>query len=95
MAKLIELKPMDHGKIWLRYSDQAEGIADLSDIIGKGVFKVLENRKKFDAAYISENGRALAWNEDLELCADALYLKISGKKVDEIMLKAQNLATNA
>ncbi|MEX2603365.1 MAG: DUF2442 domain-containing protein [Gracilimonas sp.] len=95
MAKLIEIKPMDHGTIWLRYSDQTEGIADLSDIIGKGVFKVLENREKFDAAHISENGGALAWGEDLELCADALYLKISGKKVDEIMPKARNLAMNA
>lgn len=95
MVKLIEIKPMDDGRIWLRYSDQTEGIADLSDIIGKGVFKVLENREKFDAAYISENGGALAWREDLELCADALYLKISGKKVDEIMPKAKNLTMNA
>ena len=95
MVKLIEIKPMDYGTIWLRYSDGMEGIADLSDIVGKGVFEVLENREKFDAAYISENGGALAWGEDLELCADALYLKISGKKVDEIMPKARNLAMDA
>jgi len=86
---------MDSGTIWLRYSDGMEGVADLSGIIGKGIFKELENREKFDAATISENGRSLAWGEDLELCADALYLKISGKKVEEIMPKARNLTMNA
>lgn len=52
-------------------------------MVKKGVFKKLKDKDLFDSAYISDHN-TLAWNEDLELCADALYLKITGKKASNL-----------
>ena len=29
--------------------------------------------------------RAIAWDDDTEFCADALYLKLAGKSLEEVM----------
>jgi len=94
MAKLIQIKPRENYKIHLRYSDHSEGVIDLSDMVKRGVFKKLKDKNLFDSAYISEHN-TLAWNEDLELCADALYLRITGKKVEEVMPATKVLSADA
>ena len=31
----VEVRPLDRYRLWVKYSDGVEGIADLSDLVGK------------------------------------------------------------
>ena len=84
MPKPTEIKPRDGYKIWLRYEDGVEGEVDLSDVAGKGVFAAWDDRAFFESARLDEYGD-IAWNDEIGLCQDALYMEITGKTVDEVL----------
>ena len=70
-------------RIWLRYADGAEGEVDLSHLVGKGVFAAWRDRAFFERVHIGA-GRAIAWGDEIDLCPDALYLQLTGKKPEDI-----------
>ena len=80
----IEVKPLPRYHIWLRYADGVAGEIDLSDLAGKGVFRAWDEPGYFSKVYITSH-RAIAWDDDIELCADALYMELTGKTVEEVM----------
>ncbi|MDX2248735.1 MAG: DUF2442 domain-containing protein [Bacteroidia bacterium] len=80
MYKLKKIKPLADFKIWLKYSDDTEGVADLSHLVGKGVFRAWEKEIKFEKAYIDKESGALSWSKEIDLCPDNLYFKL--KKVN-------------
>src|SRR5438105_1573921 len=81
MMKVIEVKPLSGYRIWLSYADGITGEVDLSHLAGRGVFKVWADRKVFEGVHIDHSG-AIAWSEDIDLCPDALYLRLTGKGID-------------
>ena len=83
MLKPIEVKPLPDYKLWLRYSDGVTGVVDLSDLVGQGVFGVWKDPSYFARVRIGDHG-AILWDENLDLCPDALYLKITGKTPEEL-----------
>ena len=83
MKKAVEAKPLSGYRIWLRYSDGVEGEVDLSDLAGRGVFKAWTDRKFFEGVHVDKSG-AISWNEDIDLCPDALYLRLTGKTAEEL-----------
>ena len=83
MFKPINVKALPNYKIWLEYSNGVVGEVDLSDLVNKGVFQQLQNRNLFDKVHIGL-ARQIAWNDSLELCADALYLKITEDKPENL-----------
>jgi hypothetical protein len=86
MKKAIEVRPLSGFRIWLRYDDGVTGEVDLSHLAGRGVFKVWADRKVFEAVRVDESG-AVVWSPDIDLCPDALYLRLTGKSVDELFPK--------
>jgi len=47
------------------------------------VFKAWDDRKCFEVVRITSYG-AIAWENDIELCPDALYMNLTGKSVAEM-----------
>ena len=94
MIRPIEVEPRPGYRIWLRYSDGASGEIDLSCLAGQGVFRIWNDQPCFEAVYIAPGG-GIAWEEDIEICPDALYLKLTGKSVAELMPGAQHSVENA
>ncbi len=78
MVKPTKVEPRNGYRIWLRYSDGATGEIDLSNLAGHGVFKIWNDRGCFETVRITPYG-AIAWGEDVELCSDALYMRLTGK----------------
>lgn len=78
MPNLIAIKPLLDFKLRLTYDDGVEGIADLSHLVGKGVFNIWNKPGVFEKVYIGEAGQ-VSWSDDIDLCPDALYMKITGK----------------
>ena len=72
--------PLKGYRIWLRYSDGVEGEIDLSDMAGSGVFSAWDDGNAFESARIESSG-AVVWDDGLELCGDALYMRLTGTAV--------------
>jgi hypothetical protein len=94
MLKLIAVKPLPNHKLWLEYSNGTTGEVDLSTLVVKGVFQLLQDEQLFQKVSIANN-RRLVWNEDLELCADALYLQITGQKPEALFPNLKNSIIHA
>ena len=78
-------------RLWIRFDDGAEGEIDLSGRAGRGVFKIWDEPGVFESAAISLH-RTIRWSEDAELCADAVYLEITGRDPEEVLPGLRALA---
>jgi hypothetical protein len=56
---------------------------DLSHLAGKGVFALWNNYENFKKISVVEN-RRLTWSDEIELDADSLYMKLTGKTPEEL-----------
>ncbi|MFH1540086.1 MAG: DUF2442 domain-containing protein [bacterium] len=78
MRKVIEVKPLKNYRVWLKFSDGAEGTVDLSELAGKGVFSAWEDVDYFNSVFIDEQTHTIAWEGGIDLCPDNLYAKATG-----------------
>ena len=83
MLKLIAVTARADYKLYLEYDDGAKGEADLSHLVGKGVFGAWNDPAVFEAVTVGKHGE-IRWTKDLELCADAIYLQITGKSAEDL-----------
>jgi len=83
LVKPIEVKPGDGYRIWIRYDDGVAGEIDLSDFAHKGVFKVWAERSYFESVHLSPY-RGVSWPGELDLCADMLYMRLTGKSYEDL-----------
>jgi hypothetical protein len=75
----VDVKARPSYRLWLRYEDGSEGEVDLSNLAGRDAFALWDDDAAFKRVSIGEDG-AIRWNEEVELCPDALYLKLTGNK---------------
>ena len=92
--KILETRPLDSYKIWLKFADGTAGEVDLSYLVGKGVFTLWNSYDNFRKISI-ENGRSINWSEDIDLDADSLYLKVTGQKPEELFPALKEESTYA
>ena len=60
----------------------------MSDVAGQGVFAAWNEPGFFEKVHVSCH-RAIAWDDDLEICSDALYMKIPGKSFEELTAQVE------
>jgi len=94
MPKPIEVKPLANYRIWLHYDDGVEGEVDLSDLAGRGIFEAWNDPAFFRAVRIASHG-AVAWGSELDLCPDALYMRLTGKSPEELFPALRSIHTDA
>ena len=90
----VEVKPLADYRIWLRYSDGVEGAVDLSDLAGRGVFVAWEDPAFFRAVRLASHG-AVEWGTQIDLCPDALYLRLTGKAPEDLFPALRSTHSNA
>jgi len=83
MKKVSEVKVLQGYRLELVFDDGARGVVDLSDLVGKGVFAIWRDRRIFEQVQIGSFGE-LVWGDQIDLCPDALYLKATGKKPEDV-----------
>jgi hypothetical protein len=88
MLKPVEVKALPNYRLWVKYSDGVAGEVDLSHLAGKGVFALWNDYQAFEKVHIGP-GRQIAWTEEIDLCPDAIYLQITGKKPHELFPSLQ------
>jgi hypothetical protein len=70
-------------RIYLEFSDGENGEVDLSGLAGKGVFKAWNDYSLFERVRVSRH-RSIEWDNEIELCPDALYMQLTGKTPEEV-----------
>ena len=78
MIRPINVKALSKYRIWLEFDDGVSGEIDLSDMAGSGVFKIWDEPDYFEKVHIAAH-RAIAWDDDVELCPDSLHWELMGK----------------
>ena len=92
--KLTEIKPKPNYHLWLKFSDGVEGEVDLSSNVGRGVFSLWNDPKKFENVKIGSAGE-ISWNDEVDIDSTAMYLRITGKKPEDIFPLLKKETSNA
>ncbi len=85
MYKIKSVSPVKGYKIKIKFTDNVEGVVDLSDMKGKGVFSAWNDEKVFNAVTIDKESNTVSWPGGIDLCPDVLYAEITGKSVDSVL----------
>ena len=94
MFELIEIQPLTGYRLRLRYADGVTGVVDLSHLVGKGVFELWNNPETFGRVSIGSSGE-VRWSDEVDLCADALYLQVTGRGPSEVFPGLRKVAADA
>jgi hypothetical protein len=87
--RIVAASPLSNFRIELSFDSGESGVVDLSSLAGRGVFKAWEQPEVFDALTVTQQG-ALEWPGEIDLCPDALYLRMTGKTAAEVFPRLQH-----
>lgn len=94
MKKIAKVEVKSGYRLELEFDDQVTGIVDLSELVGDGVFSIWRDPAVFARVQIGSSGELL-WGEKVDLCPDALYLKVTGKNPEDIFPSLRNGTSHA
>lgn len=83
MAKVTKVKALNGYRLELTFDDGVCGVVDLSELVGTGVFALWRDRHVFEQVRIGSFGE-LVWGDQIDLCPDSLYLRVTGKKPEDV-----------
>lgn len=81
------VEPRAGYRIWLRYQDGVDGEIDLADIADTEICKPWREQAFFERVHVNDGG-AVAWNDDIELCPDSLYAELLGVTLEDLLAGA-------
>lgn len=89
MIRIAQAEALGSMKVRLTFENGVSGTVDFSELAVSPLFGDLKNDEFFKGVSIVRDGRALTWGKELEICADSLFLKITGKKAEDIFPKTK------
>lgn len=95
MIKILEARALNPYRLYVKFSDGVEGEVNLSAWAGQGVFAAWDDPSFFEQVRITSTGRSLEWGDRIDLCADSLYMDLTGRTVQELFPKLAHEATRA
>ncbi len=81
--KITCVEPLSGYRLRLDFDNGVQGEVDLSDLAGRGVFVAWHKPGVFDQARITDAG-AVQWPGEIDLCPDALYLRLTGGQPSDL-----------
>jgi hypothetical protein len=73
MIRVVAVEPRANFQVWVRFEDGVTGVADLSDMVGSGVFAAWDDPLHFASVSIDPETHTLVWPGGIDLCPDSLY----------------------
>lgn len=86
MPRLVSVEPLPDFRLRLAYTDGAAGVVDVSELAGRGVFRLWNDPAAFARVVIGSAGE-LRWSDEVDLCGDALYLQLTGRQPEDLFLE--------
>jgi hypothetical protein len=81
MERIVQVQPKAGYRLWLRFTDGAEGEVDLSHLVGRGVFQAWQNPAEFAKVMVDPETGTVAWPGGIDLDPDVLYAQVRGIRV--------------
>jgi hypothetical protein len=94
MHRITKIKTNRGFQVELTFDDGITGTVDLSDLAGKGVFAKWIDPAVFARVKIGSSGE-LVWGDEIDLCPDALYLRVTGQKPEDVFPALRDEAARA
>lgn len=92
--RIIQCRAQEPYRIYVAFSDGASGVIDLGDLAGRGVFRLWDEEGGFAAARVGPDGQ-LAWGDSIELCPDAMYMRLRGVRAEDVFALLAERAVHA
>jgi hypothetical protein len=83
MHRITRVEALDSYRLALVFEDGTTGTADLSNLAGRGVFALWNDYETFREVRIGDAGE-LVWKDQIDLCPDALYIRVTGKAPEDV-----------
>jgi len=77
---IVHVEPRKDYRLFIRFADGLTGEADVSHLVGKGVFRAWKKQDFFAKAYVDLEMGTVCWPGGIDLAPDALYEKIAANK---------------
>jgi hypothetical protein len=81
---VVEARVVEHGCIWVKFSDGLEGEVRFAPSAYRGVFARLRDPAEFNKAYV--DGYFVTWPGELDLAPDAMYQQIKRHRAGRVTL---------
>jgi len=94
MRKVLRVKVLHGYRLELEFDDGVRGTANLADLAGKGVFALWSDYRAFEQIRIGTSGE-LTWGDRVDLCPDSRYLRVTGKKPEDIFPELRQESAHA
>jgi hypothetical protein len=81
--EIVKAKTLPGYRLELEFNNGESGVVDLSEFVGRGVFAVWERPGVFEQVTVTSDG-AVEWPGEIDMCPDSLYLRMTGKKPEDL-----------
>jgi hypothetical protein len=92
--EIVKAKALPGYRLELEFNNRESGIVDMSEFVGQGVFVAWEQPGVFEHVAVTDEG-AVEWPGELDMCPDSLYLRMTGKKPEDLFPYLQNRLSHA
>jgi hypothetical protein len=92
--KITTVKALPDYRLELRFDNGERGIVDLSEYAGRGVCAAWEQPGMFEQVAVTDEG-AVVWPGEIDFCPDALYLRMTKKRPEEVFPALANRLSHA
>lgn len=84
LKNIIEVKPLENYKLYLRFEDNNEGVIDISKIIEfTGIFTPLKVLDYFQTVKLNPEWGTIYWDNGADLDPDVLYAAITKQNLPQ------------
>jgi hypothetical protein len=82
LKDIVEVKPLDGHRLFLRFEDGVEGEVDVAKMICfEGVFAPLTDHAEFMKVRVNEDTGTVCWPNGADLDPDVLYSNVTGEPI--------------
>ena len=75
---ITSAEPRTGYRLWIKFADGVEGVVSLKHLVGKGVFRLWDDKENFRAVAVDPESGTVTWPGGIDLAPDALYAQVSG-----------------
>lgn len=92
--EITKVTAIEKYKLFVRFDDGVEGILDLGDVAGKGVFSSWDVKNNFFEVYIGPESKAITWPDEIDIDTYNAYCIIKGISPEDYFTQKEQHATN-
>ena len=81
--KIVTAKSLPDYRVEVSFDNGECGVVDLSSFAGRGVFAAWDQSGMFERVSVTADG-ALEWPGEIDVCPDAIYLRMTGRQPEDL-----------